>query len=259
MLLALVGAARAGKGNQDNGLAWLLVISAFVSISPFLFGKSLLYDNERLFMPVFPFLASLAGIGFGWVISGLRRLMERLKRPGLALPIGILLSAALLAPQSAAMAGLYPHLLSYYSESVGGLPGATKLGLESTYWCETYASAFPYINKNARQGDIIWVEPWSYDVLIYYQTVGSLRQDVQIMNPYSVLSVLGPKAPQPVSGRFEDADWYIFQFRQSQYGLDGLSYWPLRFLSSKTPVLEVNYKGIPLMRLYGSNKVNSNP
>jgi 4-amino-4-deoxy-L-arabinose transferase-like glycosyltransferase len=164
LLLAFVGMARAGKGRQDNGLAWLLIISAFVSLSPFLFGKNLLYDNDRLFMSVFPFLAALAGIGFGWALTGLRKLAERMKGQGVSLPVSILLAAALLAPQSVAMTGLYPHLLSYYSEGVGGLPGATKLGLETTYWCETYSEAFPYINEHAERGDFVWAEPWSYDV-----------------------------------------------------------------------------------------------
>jgi 4-amino-4-deoxy-L-arabinose transferase-like glycosyltransferase len=251
LLLAFVGMARAGKGRQDNGLAWLLVISVFVSLSPFLFGKNLLYDNERLFMPVFPFLAALTGIGFGWALTGLRKLAERMKRPGLALPASILLAAALLTPQSVAMAGLYPHLLSYYSEGVGGLPGATKLGLETTYWCETYAAALPYINAHAKPGDRIWAEPWSYDVSIYYQMHGQLRSDVLILNDFpGSQSILGPGAPQPIYGTLMDADWYIFQYRQTQYGTAVENYLPVLVLRNKTPVYEVSYQGIPLMRLY---------
>ena len=250
LLLTLVGAARAGTGKRDKGLTWLMIISAFVSISPFLFGKSLLYDNDRLFMPVYPFLACLAGIGFGGLIALLRRLAERMKHPRLVLPMGLLLSAALLAPQSVAMAGQYPHLLSYYNEVVGGLPGATHLGLETTYWCETYASALPFINLHAMPGDKIWVEPWSYDVLIYYQTIGRLRKDVFILNPMSVMSVLGPLAPSPIAGNFQDANWYIVQFRQGQAGQGGLDNSPIHTLFSRSPVFEVSYQGIPLMRLY---------
>jgi len=47
-----------------------------------------------------------------------------------------------------------------------------------------------------------------------------------------------------------DADWYIFQYRQSQYGTAGENYLPLLVLRNKTPVYEVSYQGIPLMRLY---------
>ena len=250
LLLALAGMARAGKGGKDRGLAWLLVLSALVSISPFLFGKVLLYDNDRLYMPVYPFLAALAGIGFGWLIQGLRKLLERLKRPRLALPLSLLLGLALLLPQSAAMARQFPHLLSYYSEGVGGLRGATKLGLESTYWCETYAAALPYINAHARPGDTVWVEPWSYDVLLYYQLHGRLRPDLLILNPEPAFSVLGSSGPQPFTGFIYSADWIIFQNRQTQLGPAGLNSPLLAFLKNKSPVYELRVQGVPLMRLY---------
>jgi hypothetical protein len=252
LLLVFVGMARAGKGRQDNGLVWLLVISAFVSLSPFLFGKNLLYDNERLFMPVFPFLAALTGIGFGWALTGLRKLAERMKRPGLLVPASIVLAVVLLLPQSVTMAGLYPHLLSYYSEGVGGLPGATKLGFETTYWCETYAAALPYINAHAKPGDRIWVEPWSHDVLIYYQMHGQLRPDVKILiDVPGIGSVFGPDAPQPVKGTYNGAEWYIFQYRQTQYGEAGNDYPILTYVKQLAPpVYEVSYQGVPLMQLY---------
>lgn len=250
LLLALLGATRAGRGTRDGGLAWLLIISTVVAISPFLFGKSLLYDNDRLFMPVYPFLACLAGIGFSVLAGWVNRLTARFNRPMISITATILLAMGALAPQSLAMAELYPHLLSYYSESIGGLRGATRHSLETTYWCETYASALPYINDHAKPGETIWVDPWSYDVLIYYQTMGRLRQDVQILNPYPVLSVLGPLAPSPVAGGIQAADWVIFQYRQSSYGPDEGRYYPLRYISSRTPVFELSFQDIPLMQLY---------
>jgi hypothetical protein len=232
-MLFLVGMARAGKGKQDGGLAWLLILSAFVSIAPFIFGKSLLYDNERLFMPVFPFLAALAGVGFSWLDTLLKKLMERIKRPVLAAPAAVVMGIALLIPQSVTMVELYPHLLSYYSEGVGGLPGATKLGLETTYWCETFTAALPYINAHAEPGDVIWSE--EPEVLRYYQKIGQLRQDVLFVE----------------DGSFEHADWYIFQYRQSQYGTGGEENYPLlQVLKTQTPVYEVSYQGVPLMKLY---------
>jgi hypothetical protein len=72
-ILSLAGMARAGKGKRDSGLGWLLILSALTSISPFILGKSLVYNGERLFMPVFPFLAALSGIGFGWLVAFLKK------------------------------------------------------------------------------------------------------------------------------------------------------------------------------------------
>ena len=249
MALFLAGVARAGKGKQDGGLAWLLILSALVSISPFIFGKSLLYDNERLFMSVFPFLVALAGIGFGWLVACLRKLAERVKRPALAASASAILGIALLMPQCATMAALYPHLLSYYSEGVGGLPGATKLGLETTYWSETISAAIPYLNTHAKPGDVIWSE--DNDVLRYYQMIGQLRQDVKFMDIKPTQSPLG----QQGYGNFQNADWYIFEYRQSQYGSEGEEgYLPFRILETQTPVFEVRFEGVPLMKMYGRLK-----
>jgi hypothetical protein len=238
----------AGKGRHDGGLASLLTISAFVSIAPFMFGKTLVYDGERLFMPVFPFLAALAGIGFSWLVALITNLLKRVKRVGLTMPITIIMGMALLVPQLVTMLRLYPHLLSYYSEDVGGLQGATKLGLETTYWCDPFVSAIPYINTHARPGDAIWVE--DKGVFLFYQLIGRLRVDVWFtsQSPENIFRHTG-------SGLFETASWYVFQYRQSQYGPGGKeNYLPLQILETQSPVYEVDHQGIPLMRLYGALK-----
>jgi 4-amino-4-deoxy-L-arabinose transferase-like glycosyltransferase len=248
MVLFLTGLLRAGKGKRDGGLAWLLIISAFISISPFIFGRILLYDGERLFMPVFPFLAALAGIGFGWLVTSMEKLLKRVKQPRLTIPVAFIIGMALLTPQVVSLLELYPHLLSYYSEGVGGLPGATQLGLETTYWNETLAAAIPYINTHAKPGDSIWVEDKA--VFVYYQKIGRLDPDVWFLSKYPV-SVPGKKG----YGLFGEADWYVFTYRQSQYGPGGeKNYLPLQILETQTPVYQISYQGIPLMKVYGKLK-----
>jgi 4-amino-4-deoxy-L-arabinose transferase-like glycosyltransferase len=247
MALFLVGVVRAGKGKQDGGLAWLLILSVFVSISPFIFANSLRYNDERLFMPVFPFMAALAGIGFSWLVTCLGKVAERVKQQALAFPAAVILGIALLIPQIVSMAGLYPHLLSYYSEDVGSLPGATKLGLETTYWSETFAAALPYINTHAKPGDVIWSE--DSDVLRYYQVIGQLRQDVSFIDKRDTQNTPGRQELEI----FKNADWYIFQYHQSQYGITGEDgYLPLQILETQTPVYEVSFQGVPLMKMYGA-------
>jgi hypothetical protein len=133
------------------------------------------------------------------------------------------------------------------------LAGATKMGLETTYWCETYAAALPYINSHAKPGDRIWVEPWSYDVMIYYQIHGQLRPDVKILhNTPGIQSLFGEEAPQPIYGEFYIANWIILQYRQSQFDEMGgtIPFLPEYLESLGAPVYQVSYQGIPLMELY---------
>jgi hypothetical protein len=125
--------------------------------------------------------------------------------------------------------------------------------LETTYWCETYAAALPYINTHAQPGDRIWIEPWSYDVMIYYQLHGRLRSDVKILNnaPRSQ-SIFGPGAPQPIYGEYFIANWIILEYRQTQFDEMGgaVPFLPDYLKNLEPPVYQVSYQGVPIMQLY---------
>jgi 4-amino-4-deoxy-L-arabinose transferase-like glycosyltransferase len=257
MVLTFAGIARVMIDKQRRALGALLVISALVPLLVISIGRTLAYDGERLFMPTFPFAAALAGAGFAWVLGGLRKLTESFSKPILFVPVGIGLAVVLLLPQTITTFGLFPHLLSYYSEGVGGLRGATKLKLETTYWCETYAAALPYINSHAKPGDRIWVEPWSYYVMFYYQLHGWLRTDVDILNSApGGLSTFGTNYPRPVYGDYSNANWIIFEYRQTQFAQMGgsIPYLPGYVKQLAPPVVAVNYQGIPIMQLYEQDK-----
>jgi len=124
--------------------------------------------------------------------------------------------------------------------------------LETTYWCESYAAAFPYINAHARPGELIWVEPWSYDVMIYYQLHGGLRSDVRILqNTPEAQSLFGMDAPQPVYGEYTRAKWIILEYRQTQFEqMGGAVTYLLKYVEGLKPSVEVAYQGIPIMQLY---------
>src|SRR5579872_488881 len=84
------------------------------------------YDGERLFSLVFPLWAILIARGAEQV----RGTLVRLWSPKLAsIAVGLFLAC-----QSYGLLALRPCWLSYYNLAVGGLAGATKLGLEISYW-----------------------------------------------------------------------------------------------------------------------------
>jgi len=248
--LYVIGIIRIRKARQDEGLGLLLLLSALTPILAIAIGQSMVYDNERLIMVTFPFLAALAGIGFEWVVSGWNKLSVRGGRP-LVSQIGMLgLVALAFVPQTVMIFRLYPHLLSYYGEGVGGLRGATALGLETTYWCESYSLALPVINQHAEPGDTVWADPWSHNVLIYYQMHGRLRDDLVILAPQEVASILGPNAPQPRAYPMATADWFIQQHRQTAYGYEGENSDIFRMLNSKEIVYEYDFEGVPILTVW---------
>lgn len=253
-LLYMLGIFRTLRVKEDRTLGGLLILSALVPMLALASGKTLVYDNDRLMMVTYPFLACLAGVGFNWLVTRWQGFAQRFSRPiyrglGLAVLIGLAF-----APQVVSMVRLYPHLLSYYGESVGGLPGATRMGLETTYWCETYSLALPFLNEQAEKGDNIWADPWSHDVLIYYQTQGRLREDLVILSPGYIVSILGPDAPDPVVKPMGSADWFLFQHRQTVLGPQLENSGILKTLAKQTPVFEYAFDGVPVFTLYQAAK-----
>lgn len=79
------------------------------------------HDGVRLFLPAFGMLAIASGLGAAMVVGRLGRWGK-----------GIALAAVIEGLVSVAV--MMPVPLSYYSPAVGGLPGATRLGMEPTYY-----------------------------------------------------------------------------------------------------------------------------
>jgi hypothetical protein len=251
-VLYFVGIFRAGTGKRDGGLGWLLFLSALTPILAIASGQSKVYDSERLIMVSFPFLAGLAGAGFGWIVLGWEKLSARWSRSVVSRVGVIVLTLLAFGSQLVTMVRLYPHYLSYYGESVGGLAGATRIKLETTYWCETYSLALPILNEQAKPDARIWVDPWSHDVMIYYQTQGNLRKDLKIMVPYYKPSVLGPDAPSPEDLPMSLGDWYVFEHRQTMLGPEVEDSPILKLLKRKEMVYEYSFDGVPILTLYKS-------
>jgi hypothetical protein len=262
--LYLVGIVRASwKWREAHSLGGLLLLNALVPLLVLASGQSMVYDNERLLMNVFPFLAALAGIGFGWLLIGIQRAAERMQKLRLVTPVTILIAVLAFLPQSISMVRLYPHLLSYYSANVGGVPGANRMGLETTYWCESYAAAIPYLNELAQPGDMVWVDPLSQNVMVYYQIHGRLRDDIKIA--YSPVIPTWPFVYEeygpPTPATHQSSDFIVLQYRQTLMGStpdnpdrDFFSPHPdFHWVSEREPEYQLSHDGVPIMEIY-SNK-----
>ncbi len=222
------------RGKAWDEMGWLLLLNA---LTPLLFaatGLQAAYSGERHFIPAYPYLACLAGVGFGSVLDVLgascRRFYPRVDTGKVRLiMVGVLVS--LLVPPSLSIVRIHPYQLSYYSELVGGLPGATRLGLETTFWCETYRAALPYLDENAQPAASVWAEnPF---VLRFYQRHGMLRGD---------LEVVGGDVVSPCT-----ADYVVAQVRQT-----GFHYTPeiVSIMHEYEPTYTLAREGVSLLHVY---------
>lgn len=159
--------------RDERSYVLLVLIAAMMPIVA-LMASSVVYDNDRLAMPFFVAWAILATHGVMQVATWLSRGKPQRQRYMWLVVLAVSVTPALFQVRM-----LWPHLLSYYSESIGGLPGAARLQMDHTYWNESYLSAMQYIDEHAEPNARVWVEPWSLDVPHTYQRAMSTRADIQ--------------------------------------------------------------------------------
>ncbi len=189
LVMSLLGLLRIAVAGRSDAGGWLIALNALIPLLFFGFVSSQVYGSERLFLVVFPFLALLAGVGFECVW----RLMWSATNPFVAnlaprrrdsshsivrTLVATSLAALLLLPGAAGIANAHAYELSYFSESVGGLAGAERLGLALTYWCDTYRGALPFLNSLPEESPSVWTE--EDGVLYLYQKAGMLRADIKV-------------------------------------------------------------------------------
>jgi 4-amino-4-deoxy-L-arabinose transferase-like glycosyltransferase len=241
LLFAIVGAILSIKHKTDRPLGGLFLTGAFVSLAIFATGQGQVFDNERLFMPVFPYIAALAGIGF---VGSIPIMKDPAEKRNISLKIthaSTILGILVFSPHLLLAYDLYPHLLSYYSEAIGGAYGAKVLRLESTYWCESYPETFDYLNTNAAPGASVWGE--CQDVLIYYQLHGKLRSDLKVSRGSEANTVFSKDLLH--YGTFNDTDFVIIQYRQSGFYR---AMW--EWMHARDPVYEYKYRRLRLAEVY---------
>jgi 4-amino-4-deoxy-L-arabinose transferase-like glycosyltransferase len=153
------------------------------------------HDGVRLFLPVFPFVAILAGLALGRFEELLRP-----RFPGPTVSLGmLLLMATYLVPAWWQERQVSPYYLSWYSEWIGGLSGAKAAGMEISYW---YDAVTPEFISEVQQ-----VLPENATVLAFpsvkyfeeLQRLGLLRSDLRFSDRLSsgYLLMIARKATLP--------------------------------------------------------------
>jgi len=235
-LLALVGVARVRWLRRDlagvertSAVALLLVAWALlVNLGPSCLPSSPKYSGVRLFLPIFPYVAILAAVGFRTVLdAGIQWAARRVDVPQLRPKLtAVLLFCALVGPL-AAVAKFTPYHLSYYNLLIGGLPGAARRGMEPTYWGDTYRSASLWLAAHAPEGATVWIEPLGFESTVRYFELGPLRPDLRFSS--------GPAG-------FATADFAVTQNKPTE-----MSDLTKRLVATTEPVYADGVDGVPLI------------
>jgi hypothetical protein len=171
------------------------------------------HDGVRQFLPVFGMFAMLGGLGA-------RRLLEwsgRWAKPAIV---------AALAEGAISVAVMMPVPLSYFSPIAGGLPGATKLGMEPTYyWDALSPEARRWLADNTPPGRTIAFRGWTTSWL-YLRRTGAL-----------------PRQIAPIDGN--SPQWVVIQNRPGSFSDDDRA-----LVASGHPAYTVKKLGVELIWIF---------
>ncbi len=195
------------------------------------------HDGIRLFLPSFGLWCLLAGIGAQRTWDMVIPLTLWRKRIAHCIIWAALIGAGV------NLARYYPQNLSHYNLLVGGVRGASQLGMEPTYWWDALDNdALSWLNTNTTPGSAVAFSRLSANNLSRLQEWGHLQVDTT--NPDE-----------------ENFQWYVMQNRQSLF--DAVE----RTLFNSTKPVYVSYAGhlgenvdqdlqVPLLMVFSADQYN---
>lgn len=188
LLLAALGVTVALRTWQSHPAGALLLFHWLVLLVARALPGTPVHDGIRLFLPSFAFLAALAGVGCG-------ALLQSRLRPTIRWSAVVLLYAG----SASSLFWYAPQWLSYYNLLIGGLRGATAVGMEPTYyWDALDQSVLDWLHEHTGPGDKIAIGACSPETLALMERWQLLRRATR----------------QDAPGTFR---WYVLQRRPSGF------------------------------------------
>ncbi len=232
LLLSIYGVRTYIKKHLKDEILGMVIINILFLLILMSLPIAQNYDGIRLFMPVFPFLAVLAGVGF----SELHKRISIAKKYKF-LPNTLYL---LLLPALITLVRIHPYQTSYYNMFIGGIRGAHKLGMETTYWGDCIAEkTLKFINDNTPlNGRVIFFPVGSF-VPTFYKGTGLLRKDIEIADindeDFDYLILLSRQ------GMFNEKLWKIYKHAQSAYDVSYHSQVPFLKIYKRSDVCDIMF------------------
>jgi hypothetical protein len=213
LLLGLSGLVRAARLRKSEPIGLLILLHWVLLLMLRALPHTPGHDGVRLFLPAFGVLALLVGMGvseaWGWVGRGTRAV-----------------TLAAVAEGIVSVAIMMPVPLSYFSPLVGGLPGASWLGMEPTYyWDGLTAEACGWLRANTGPGQTI-AFPTFPTSWLYLKRTGDLPP-----------RLAGIDVGQPF--------WYVMQNRPGDWTPE-----QRQLVRRATPAFKLEKLGVPLVWVF---------
>lgn len=228
LFFLVLGAIGLFRVEPKSGLRSLIVLNIIVPMFLIVLPHAQGYDGIRLILPAMPWLGVLGGIGLATLVEWLRALF-RAKGEKTGKLIWIACLAILFVPNARELRRVHPFHLEYFADWLGGIPGGRRLGMESTYWCNTIQpELLEVMNRTIPDGAKLRPLAMSYDVLESYQRLGMLKPTI----------IVGGDPPY---------DYHLLQCRQ---GFFGRTEWAFYSGRMGPAMATVSYRSVPFMKFF---------
>jgi 4-amino-4-deoxy-L-arabinose transferase-like glycosyltransferase len=143
------------------------------------------YDGIRLFLPLFPCIALMAG----GAVASLLDLIGAATNSGWfarhrSTVLAGMIVIALAAEGAWGILRMHPYHLSYFNPLVGGLPGAHERGFETTYWGEAVNDeVVEALNRMIPDGERLKVLALHELNFLQLQQWGKLKSSIDVVGP----------------------------------------------------------------------------
>ena len=184
------------------------------------------YDGVRLFLPAFPFICMISGLGLQYAYAKLQDLKWR------RLYVCCYLFLFLLSLYFS-VAKIHPMQSSYFNELAGGIDGAAEMGFEPEYWGSAYRETLTWMNRH--DDCSYWlcmtsIDPKAYFPFAFYKEMGILNEKVRFTSR-------------------DKADYAVLLVRQ---GFFDREMW--RYFLDEEPVFSVKASNTTLVGIYRMNR-----
>jgi hypothetical protein len=229
---------------DKTGFLWLL--NAAIPIAIIAMPNTPIFGGTKHWMPAWPFLALMAGLGFDRICQALQTSSdgkgERFGPTRLVI-VSVALAALFLTPGLIGMSRTHPHGLAYYNTLIGGPRGSANWGMQRSFWAPDTMSAIPWFNKHAtdrhgRKGRVA-VDFHDSNASGKYRNYGYLNR--RIYEPWHLAARSRPYRP---------GDYLAFVH---QKWLRTQLYHALSVLNARAPVHGVYIDEVPLITIWKRN------
>lgn len=221
---------------DKTGLFWL--INAFIPIAIIALPSTPIFGGTKHWMPAWPFLALLAGVGFERVCVAM---FSHDTPPQTSLRQHIWVGALgvlFLAPALIGTIRSHPHQLAYYNTLVGGPRGSANWKMQRTFWAPHTRQVLPWINQTWGKSGQPQQRVDFHDSNAYwtYRNEGFLSPNI------GEWRITEPHAPSHAI-LFVHQKWLHNQL-----------YHTLSILGARAPSVGVYLDGVPLITVWEKNR-----